>query len=136
MPPAGASPMSRMWQDAGRPGHDITKREAGRVTGRCAVLIMLSPTQNSHPRDGKCQFGESDTFTGTKGNSETQWGRVCPVRLQSIIRASRAIAQRLGSANNSPKPARSARSRDLLKATFELKPRIPAFCSVRRRTAL
>ena len=69
-------------------------------------------------------------FTPPKGNS------VCPVRLQSIIRASRAIAQRLGSANNSPKPARSARSRDLLKATFELKPRIPAFCSVRRRTAL
>ena len=65
MPPAGASPMSPMWQDAGRSGHNITKREAGRVTGRCAVLIMLSPTQNSHPRDGECQFGESDTFKGT-----------------------------------------------------------------------
>ena len=58
------------------------------------------------------------------------------VHLQSIIRASRAIARRLGSADGILQPARSARSRDFMKATFELKPQISAFCSVRRRTTL
>ena len=64
--PAGASPMSRTWQDAGGSGHDITKREAERVTGRCVVIRMLSPTQNSHPKDAEHRNDENPSFTATK----------------------------------------------------------------------